>query len=234
MALVHYKMQLTDLRDGQIIKTAGGAIQVCAAGSPSKVALYTKDGLPASNPVALNYGSLEFYTQDTVASVDLAGFGPEGHFVTMKGVVGKGPNEIFLDRSNRNQVAMVPFSYADSTAAVEKDTGFDLPANTLVLPDVGVLTKDTDSGITILAGTLSSESGGDADGFLLGISVASAVLVAAKSAATATRGALIGAGTLDRGHVITAANPSLSYTLSSGADTATGWLVIPYILPIIV
>jgi hypothetical protein len=233
MALIKYKMQLQDQRTGEIIQKAGGAIMVCGNGSPTKVTTYNADGTAKTNPVALNNGSLEFYVQDTVASVDIAGFTPDGQFVTLTGLRGSGPSEINVDRGNRHQVAMVPFSWADGGVNVEKDTGLDLPANALVLPDVGILTKDIDAGITINAGILSTESGGSASGFVAAISVAAAVLVAAKSAATATRGSLVGGATLDRGYTVVAASQSISYTLLAGADTATGWIVLPYILPLV-
>ncbi len=56
----------------------------------------------------------------------------------------------------------------------EQDTGFDLPANALVLGAFVEVTVAEATGTTktIDVGLLSSESGGDADGFLDGVSVA--------------------------------------------------------------
>lgn len=231
MALKKFSMQLQDQRDGTIIQTSGGQAQVCAAGSASKVALTDKDGVAVSNPVSLNNGLLTFYTQDTVASVDLYIMAPGGQFVTRLGVTGSGPNEINIDRNNRHQVAMIPFSIADSVAATEKDTGFDLPVGAMVLPDAGVFVQTLEAAKTIDIGLLSSESGGDADGFMVAIPVSAAGAVLAKSASTATRGALIGGGTLDRGAIVSTA-VSISYTLSSGTTVAKGFAIIPYQLPI--
>jgi len=85
----------------------------------------------------------------------------------------------------------------------EQDTGVDLPANAMVvdvLVDVDVA-EATGSVKTINVGILSSESGGDADGFIAGLSVATTGLkrpVAATATgsnetylASTTRGALL-------------------------------------------
>lgn len=61
----------------------------------------------------------------------------------------------------------------------EQDTGWDLPANALVTDVfVRVITPEATGGTkTLDVGLLSSESGGDADGFIDGVSVATAGLV---------------------------------------------------------
>lgn len=70
-----------------------------------------------------------------------------------------------------NKVAVVRFKYSDGTT--ETDTGFDLPANALVREVFGnVLTAEaTGTTKTVDVGLLSSESGGDADGFVVGLVV---------------------------------------------------------------
>lgn len=221
-----------------IIQSTGGKFQVCTAGSASKATIYDSSGAAASNPVSLSYGKATFYIVDTLASVDIHGMAPNGQWFSKTGVK-EGICEIGIDTQRRNWVAKVPFSFADSTAATEKDTGFDWVAGTLVLPDPSVLVTAADSGITIEAGTLSSESGGDADGYIDAVSVASAVLVKSTILNGGnTMGALFevqdsaNAGDLTHeSHVITgAAATSISYTLSSGADTAVGFLMLPYVL----
>jgi hypothetical protein len=78
--------------------------------------------------------------------------------------------------------------------ASEVDTGFDLPAKAVVLDvwvDVRTL-EATGTTKTIDVGLLSSETGGDADGFLDGVSTASALSAAGTLAGgTLTRGALL-------------------------------------------
>ena len=72
---------------------------------------------------------------------------------------------------------VLPIGFADGTT--ENDTGFDLPANGL-LQDIWVNVKTAEAtGTTksISVGLLSSESGGDADGFIRVLNVASVGLV---------------------------------------------------------
>lgn len=223
---------------GPLITSAGGTLQVCTADTGSKATIYDSTGAVATNPVSMSYGKAVFYTADTVSSVDCYGIAPKGQWISLTGVK-EGVTEVGIDTQRRDWVAKVPFSYADSTAATEKDTGFDWVAGTLVLPNPSIIVTAADSGITFEAGTLSSESGGDADGYIDAVSVASAVLVKATIVNGAnTMGALFevqdsaNAGDLTHeAHVVTgAAAKSLTYTLSSGADTAVGFFLLPYIL----
>ena len=248
----HYRIQLHDHRTGAIIQATGGTCYVTKDGSPDKESLTNKAGASASNPSALTSGMIEFWTADTVAQVDLYVMAPGGQFVTLKGVVPSGPNEIFLDAGIRDQVAVIPFSHADQAGDnTETDSGFDLPTDALVGPDgVGIYVQDLDAGETLDAGLLASESGGDANGFIAAISVATAVAVAAQ--ATITGGGsedyfsaqLLGALLADFTAGANAAtdvgtnNPkrhrgdgtakSISWTLSAGADTAAGFILLPY------
>jgi len=233
----YFKIPLGDLRDGSQIAGSGGSYMVCQAGTAKKQAIYNKAGtqLNSTTPfVALNAGVMEFYVPDTVnplTGVDIYGMAPDGQFFVKKGVIPSGPNQIMVDRGIRQQVALVPFAAADSTAATEKDTNLDLPANCMVDPNVGINVIGLEAGKTIDFGILSTQSGGAANGFGAALSVAAAGAVAAKSASTATRGSLVGGGTLDRPYVVVAASQRVSYTLSAGAAAAHGLLVLPYILP---
>lgn len=69
----------------------------------------------------------------------------------------------------------------------EQDTGYDLPAGAVIFPwEMYVIVDTADTGITLEVGLLSSEGGGDADGFLDAVSVASTGYV--QPAFTATAG----------------------------------------------
>lgn len=86
-----------------------------------------------------------------------------------------------------SKAAVFRFNFA--TGTVETDLGEDLPADALV-DDVLVYVRTaeaTGATKTLDVGILSSESGGDADGFLDGISVSSTGLK--RSASTITTGA---------------------------------------------
>lgn len=134
-----------------------------------------------------------------------------------------------------------------STAAVEKAC-FVLPKGALIHPDfiyIDVVTAD--SGISVDVGILSTEAGGDADGLCKGISVASTGI--ARPSMTVTQGTnaqYISATTYGdlilpaalKGSNVAGHNAvprllpyqsngiakTVSYTVSSGADTFVGYL----------
>ena len=236
MGLKLFRIQLADHRSGSMIEDAGGVCLVTAADSPQKATLKNADGSSLSNPISLTNGQIEFWTDDTVSNVDLYIQGPNGHFVTEKGVKASGPNEIFIDQGQRLGAMVIPFSYDDQAGdATETDTGFDEPSNAIMLPTPAIRVTAADSGETIDVGTDSTDSG-DADGFLDGVSVASEAVV---KGTIANGGVTIGtlftvqdsanAGDLTHeGHV--SGGKSITYTLSAGADTGEGFIVLPYML----
>jgi len=63
--------------------------------------------------------------------------------------------------NNRIKVKKIPFT----ASPTEKDTGWDLPATAVVI-DVLVEVTTAEAGVTMDVGLLSTETGGDADGFL--------------------------------------------------------------------
>lgn len=130
--------------------------------------------------------------------------------------------------------------YIDISAGTEVDTGWDLPDDAVVLDTfVNVETHEqTGTTKTISAGLLSSESGGDADGFIAALSVASAGYKAAATALdggsayfnTTTIGALMrffvqGADAADRGLFAPRRHVAGSVTAKSVSVTAgdTDW-----------
>jgi len=150
---------------------------------------------------------------------------------------------------NGGLVRVKKIAISANFTAGEKDTGWDLPAKAIVL-DVFVDVTTADAGETLDVGLLSSESGGDADGFLDGISVNATgiqrpgVALDGGSAYydTTLRGVLLrnfvqGAGTDDRGlynskpfmtDSVTA--KSVSYTGSNGtSNTMRGAIYIVYV-----
>ena len=176
--MFEYRIQLKDAITGATIQSTGGVCYVAEAGGAAKVTLYDKTGASASNPSSLTRGFINFFTAETVTSVDLYILAPGGQFVVATGIVASGPNEILVDTGNRMQCMKIPFSADDFTAASENLTGFTEPTNALMLPDPAVLVTTLDATETIDLGTLSTDSG-DADGFIAAASVAAAALVPA-------------------------------------------------------
>lgn len=129
---------------------------------------------------------------------------------------------------------------AANTTATEKDTGFDLKAGWTVL-DAWIVVNTADTGETVDVGTNSNDSGGDADGFIDGASLATTGLVYPDAVVTAgttetyysatTRGALLADyiagsntatdfGLFHKKPYTVATDIDLTFTTSDGTDTA--------------
>ena len=121
---------------------------------------------------------------------------------------------------------------AANANATEKDTGFDLKAGWTVL-DAWIVVNTVDAGETVDVGTDSNDSG-DADGLIVGASLATAGLVypdatvASGAYSATTRGALLadyiaGSGTSGLFHkkpYTVATDIGLTFKTSDGTDTA--------------
>lgn len=233
-----YELQFGTMHDFAgvpMIATSGGKIIVAAAGAPTKVTLYNADTFAAlSNPVTPVQGKVRFATLDTVTSVDLFGFAPNGNYIVRKGVKPGGVREIITDPTRPHQCAVIPFSYVDYTIAAEQDTGLDFPAGSLVLPTPFLRVTALDATETMDWGLLSSESGGDADGFMVAASVNAAGTVPGLLVGTDTLGALLKEDTnaasvlVPKGHPIATAT-SIVLLFSAGSDTAAGYAYFPYL-----
>jgi hypothetical protein len=129
---------------------------------------------------------------------------------------------------------------AANATATEKDTGFDLKAGWTVL-DAWIVVNTADTGETVDVGTNSNVSGGDADGFIDGASLATTGLVYPDATVTAgttetyysatTRGALLADyivgsatesdfGLFHKKPYTVATDIDLTFKTSNGTDTA--------------
>lgn len=226
-----YSIQLQGM-DGVNIHDTGGFFFVVADGGTAQVTLTNKDGSSLAQPVSLSQGHLTFYVADSVNYVDIYGMAPGGEWFIGDKVGPSGPNEIMIDVQQKHQFMYLPLNFADVTVGSETDLGFDMPLYSTILPQgVGVNVVAIDATETLDIGVLSSETNGDADGIIDLISVGTLGVLLAKSAATNTRGALLGGTTLDFGHTFTGSNGrSISATLTAGSDTAEVMVMIPYLL----
>lgn len=233
----NFKSQLRT-RGGAAIASAGGRVFVAAAGTSKKETLYSPaTGLAIANPMVLTNGAFNFDVADSVQSVDLYIQSPTGHFVVLKGVKPSGDATISVDTGRPEAIMVIPYHYLDQAGnATETPCGFTLPG--AVQPNPLLQVVDIDSGITIDVGTLSTDSG-DADGFIDGVSVATAGLRKASmaNASPRTLGVLLqvqdsaNAGDSVPEQDITMIGKQITYTLGSGADTATGFIMLPVSLP---
>lgn len=223
-----YRIQLKDGPTGESIITAGGTVFVAQDGLSDKQTIYADaNGGALSNPMTPTRGFINFFVLDTVSQVDLYIMAPGGQFEVRTGVKPGGPNEISVNTRAKRQMMKIPFSYVDQGGnATETDTGFDMPNPSMLLNRLhgcGLYVTAADSGITIDVGTGEAhpaESGGDANGLIAASSVASAVTV------IGTDGALFSTNAPARSDAATA--KSITWTLSTGADTAKGFILLPY------
>lgn len=228
----HYSMQLTGL-DGAAIAAAGGVAYVAVSGGARKVALKKNDGSVQANPVPLVNGKLEFNTDDAVAKVDLFIQTPFGSGLIKKNVFPSGEVSLPISVSGVQSTLVIPFSIFDTAANTETQTGFVHPTRGSVLPSPAIEVTAIDAGIVIDVGTLSTDSG-DADGYIDGVSVAT--LGRAKPT-LATAGITLGvllwtqdsanAGDEAPEQNVSMSGKGITYTLSAGADTAEGFIVLP-------
>ena len=230
----HYHIQLTSGYNGAAVIAAGGTCYVAVAGGARKVTLQNKDGSAKANPVALVNGAIDFYTADSVSKVDLYIQAPNGSGKVQKNVTPSGDSSLPIYSGGINSALVIPFSIFDTTANVETATGFVCPTKGAVLPMPSVDVLTVDAGMTIDVGTLSSDSG-DADGFIDGVSLASAATLTKASVANGaiTLGVLLWAqDSANAGDEAPEMNVSMSgkgitYTLSASSDTGEGFIRLP-------
>lgn len=238
----HFRIQLHDMVTQEAIIAAGGTVYVAVNGGSAKETLYTESGAALANPISLNYGVIEFWTADDDQKVDLFIQAPSGHFLVAKNVYASGPNTLYVDKGRAQTTMVIPFSSVDAVDATEFDTGFDLPTNALVLP-AGMSVDVTNAAATetLDVGLLAAEVGGDADGFLDGVSIGSAATVLGTlTNGAATLGVLLSvqdsasAGDLvPEPHLCDGVAKSISYTFTAGTDALVGegFIKIPVQLP---
>jgi len=91
--------------------------------------------------------------------------------------------ELLAALNNRIKVVKIPFT----ASPTEKDTGYDLPGTAVVL-DVLIEVTTAEAGVTMDVGLLSTEPGGDVDGFVSGIGLGSTGIKTADFDVTKTAG----------------------------------------------
>lgn len=223
--------QLCDM-DGKAILASGGMAQVCINGSPDKVsAVYDASQVATTNPVALSRGMLYFEVAKSVTVVDIYLATPTGQFLVLKNVVPGDRSVVKYEPKDNESTWVIPFSHADSTAATEKDTGFDLPSGALVDPFPGIEVVDVDATETIDCGILSTEPSGDANGFIAAADVATAgsVRISVANGALTLGALLFVQDSVNAGdeapapHVVLSTSRSVSYTTTAGSDTCSGF-----------
>lgn len=234
IALKRYDIQLSETQFGGAIIAAGGKCIVCKVGTPDKETLYDPNTeLVIANPITPVRGKISFCVPVDRTAVDLYIQTPAGQFVIKRNVIPSGDNEIVLHGFDNNQMYVIPFSIADTTAAAETQTGIVIPTTGAVQPNPIVRVTTADATQTIDVGTLSSDSG-DADGFIDGVLLTNLGLV---KPTVANAGITLGvdlwvqdsatAGDEAPEQNVSRAGKQITYTLNAGTDTAKGFIYLP-------
>lgn len=235
-----YQLQIQDFARGMPVASPGGAAIVCQPGTARKAALFNPDtGAAIANPISLTRGNLRFATENTIATVDIYGFAPDGGFFVFRGARPGGDPEIPYSMDAVMHTAIIPVAAPDFTAATEGNTGLQFPAGALLLPQAALRVTVLESSRTIEVGLLSSESGGDADGLLDGVSLAAVGTIAPAVSGTPTLGALLvqnfgtsPAVNAPDTHAIGATSArSITATFSASSATAQAFALLPYLRP---
>lgn len=244
MANSIFNIALMDRSSGKAANTTGGKWLVVPTGTAGPLAtLLNPDSNYAAltQPITSTSGVIRFAIAGApiTQGVDIYGFTGDGSFIKIINAKPGDPTEWFIGGGGAAgglETAIVPFLGTDYPATVEKSTGLQFKANSIILPHPSFQTLTVQSGKTIQAGLLASESGGAAAGFIDAISMATAGTVVAKLASTGTLGSLLRETTTGAAAVIPvpyaiAAAVSISFTGSSGSTTAAGFLHIPFFKP---
>lgn len=228
-----------------IVLTAGSPTSPTVYSDPNGTALSTTGGMAV---LTFTDGRAKFYTANTVTSVDITGVTAGGRAFGLQSLAANANKIIPINSLNTYQLLAIPFGASDNT---ETDTGLDLPAGCFLDMWSPLLrVTGTDATETIDFGILSTESGGDADGFIAAASVANSGQVnlipqitdggtidylstnyvgalLTTSIAGANAVATVG-GTTSKQYRTNGTAKSLSYTGSAGSDTAAGYFYLRY------
>ena len=169
--LREWTFQLWDAQRKISIDDDSAKLLVLTADAPTAPTIYSDgNGTSVSNavrtPRSFTNGWVRFWTDPSTTSVDLVLMTASHGAYFFQGV-GYSCHRLDVNPFQRDHLLVLPFGVSDNS---ETDTGIDLPANMLV-KDAFIRVTTVDATETLDVGLLSSESGGDADGFLLLCSV---------------------------------------------------------------
>lgn len=256
LLLNKWSFQLVDVMQSHVqsaIDDDTGKIMVLTEDTPDSPVIYTdENGTTLTETggigvLTLTNGRVTFFTAASVTAVDLSGITADGRAIGLNSV-GSSVGRILIDPTRSRYTVAIPFGPNNNS---EQDTGLDLPSNCLLTAhDVSLRVTTIDATEDLNVGILSSESGGDADGFIRNALVGTAGFVEllpqitggtnidfvgtryvgdllATSITGADAVATVGGFTTKRYRTDGVAK-SISYTGSVGSDTAAGYAYLSW------
>lgn len=177
----YYNLRVTDGQilggaDGSADLTSGCLVFVYTAGTKTLATIYgdaqrTAKTNAITRSAFATDGGIKFY--GAASSYDIVVNHSDGSIGIFNGVTPE-KHTLVLDRTTTNKVLIFPMVF--NSGGTETDTGLDLPLGAKV-EDVLLEVTTTDATETVAIGLLSSETAGDADGFLEATSVAASGFV---------------------------------------------------------
>src|SRR3990167_791942 len=242
----NWKLELVNKRTGLIIDDDAGKARVMTAGAPASPTLYADSlGTALTNPITFTNGKAEFWTVNTITSVDVSIMTAAGEAVYLRGTT-PGLTKVEVDKEQMEHVLVIPFGPNDNDVL---DTGFDIPANMLIT-DVSMRVDTVDATETIEFGFENAVEGGDLDGLIDAALVDTAGYVELEPQITGGTnidyvgtnyvGALLCTSIAGADAVATVGGftrkkyrtdgtiKSFVYTGSAGSDTAAGYFFVRY------
>lgn len=182
MAHGYKKWEFTVRDQNDLVVEDGCAYAICTAGTSDYGTIYADGkGTAKTNPVAYTTFSTDnavrFWTATSISTVDVHLWSRYGGTTSVYNW-GDEHKTIRCDNSNGVKMAIVPIYCASSVAATSVDTTFDFPYGAIPM-DVTLFVQSASPGSgTLTVGLATTESGGDVDGFLVGVTTATAGYVA--------------------------------------------------------
>jgi hypothetical protein len=168
---VHDERSGSGREDGRL--TTGVYVFVYDAGTKTLSTIYSDRKRTAkTNPISRSQYATDtqVYFFGPNSSYDIALAHSDGSTAKFTSIAPTS-HRLYLPRQGQDKTLV--FSMVFNAGATETDTGLDLPYGALVY-DAGVETVTVDATETVDVGLLSSETAGDADGFVAAVSVAAA------------------------------------------------------------
>lgn len=201
-------LQVIDARTGKPVDDDNGKVQVLTAGAPTNVTVYSgaTDSAAATQPLSLSNGAVQYYTEESVTSVDLS--------VVSKGVGAfiqdftPSDHSVEIDQSGGISQIVIPYG---ATGSSEVDSGLTIEGPTQILLVRLAPVTAAGSGALIDVGTSTPD---DPDGLIDGVDINSTANNKAAFPATVTS-------------VATGTSTTVTYMRGDSTNgTGTGYIVL--------
>jgi len=219
-----WRKQVLDFRTGLPYEADGGQIYVLNPGSPTAPTLYSDDkGTVFTNPLIQSGAACSFFTAKSIQSLDIVVLTSDGHARFMKAQT-PSDQHITIDPESVGEMLVVPFGPAN--AGAETDTGLVLAAGLAFTPlGVGLKVVTADAGKTIVAGILSTQPNGAANGFVTTTSLSALGYINLNGKTGQFLGASVAGSVL--AYVTDGVAKNISYSVSAGV-LAAGYFIFHY------